>query len=366
MDPSKIFGQRALQIVALCMSLLGAMSSAHAQAPSALDSLILRAAPSEAREVSIGVQVHQIEFVNQKAENFGVVATLRLEWDDPELAFDPAEFGRDFKLFTLEAFTTFVDKHALFLPGFVLSNQQGRRLSQIARVLVFSNGHAAYFERFSVTLQAPDFNFVQYPFDTQKFFVRVESTYPEAFVKFVPLPGFSKIDKKLGEEEWVNRETWTEVATSEGITGLPSSRFSFGARADRHLEYYVVRIFAPLVIFVIVSWATFFLQEYRKRIDIASGNLLIFVAFNFAISRDLPHLGYITFLDFIMVAMFMMTGLIIVFNVVLRRLKVHDHEDLARRIDRHVLFAIYPLAYALILAVAIYLYQYRPSLLLEI
>ena len=314
----------------------------------------------------MGVQVHQVTFVNQKAENFGVVATLRLEWDDPKLAFDPTEFGRDFKVFTLEAFTTFVDEHELFLPGFVLSNQQGRRLSQIARVLVFSNGHAAFLERFSVTLHAPDFKFVQYPFDTQKFFVRVESTYPEAFVKFVVLPGFSKVDKKLGEEEWINRETWTEIATSEGITGLPSSRFSFGSKADRHLEYYVVRIFAPLLIFVIVSWATFFLQEYRKRIDIASGNLLIFVAFNFAISNDLPHLGYMTFLDFILVAMFVITGLIIVFNVVLRRLKVNGHEDLARKIDGHMLFAIYPLAYALVLAVAIYLYLYKPSLLLEL
>jgi hypothetical protein len=32
--------------------------------------------------------------------------------------------------------------------------------------------------------------------------------------------------------------------------------------------------------------------------------------------------------------------------------------------DLYVLIGIYPLAYALLLAVAIYLYQYRPSLLL--
>jgi hypothetical protein len=320
-----------------CLSVTWFLGHAHAQAPSELDSLILRAAPSEPREVGVGVQVHQIEFVDQKAENFGVVATLRLEWDDPGLAFDPEEFGRDFKVFTLRAFTRLVDQHGL-----------------------------SYFEVFSATLQAPDFNFVQYPFDTQKFFLRVDSDHPEAFVKFVPLPAFSKLGKKLGEEEWVVRDSWTEVATEEGLTGLPSSRFSFGFRANRHLDYYVVRIFTPLVIFVVVAWATFFLKEYRKRIDIAGANLLIFVAFNFAISNDLPHLGYMTFLDFILVAMFVVTGLIIVFNVVLRRLKVRDHEDLARKIDHYVLIGIYPVAYALILAVAIYLYQYKPALLLDI
>jgi hypothetical protein len=320
----------------------------------------MRAAPSEPREVGVGVHIHQIEFVNQKAENFGIVATLRLEWDDPALAFDPVEFGRDFKVFSPEAFTGFVDQHGLFLPGFIIRNQQGRRLSQETRVVVFANGHAAFFELFSVTLQAPDFSFVQYPFDTQKFFVRVDSTYPEAFVKFVALPGVSKLDKKLGVEEWIVRDSWTEVTVEEGMTGLPSSRFSLGFRTHRQLDYYVLRIFTPLVIFVIVSWAAFFLQEYRKRIDIAGGNLLIFVAFNFAISNDLPHLGYMTFLDFVV------TGVIIVFNVVLRRLKVRDREDLARKIDRYVLIGIYPIAYALILAVAIYLYQYKPSLLLEI
>jgi hypothetical protein len=93
-----------------------------------------------------------------------------------------------------------------------------------------------------------------------------------------------------------------------------------------------------------LSWAEFFLQEYSKRIDIAGGNLLIFVAFNFAISNDLPHLGYMTFLDFILVAMFVVNGMIIVFNVVLRRLRVNDRVDLAQRIDRYVLIGIYPLA----------------------
>ncbi len=354
--------QRILLIVAVLVSWLGSMAPGHAIAPDRPDSLNLGAAPSEPHEVRVGVQVRQIKFVNQKAENFGVVGILRLEWLDPELAFDAEQFGRDFRIYEREDFKALANENSLFYPGFVIQNQQEHRFSQQAAFIISSDGRATYLEQFSTVLQAPDFNFVAFPFDTQKFFVHVVSTYPTSFVKYVPLPSFSELGQKLGEEEWSFIDSWTEVTTHEGISGLPSSRFSFGFTAHRQLDYYVLRIFTPLVIFAIVSWATFFLEEYRKRIDIAGANLLIFVAFNFAISGDLPRLGYMTFLDFILVAMFVITGLIIVFNVGLRRLRIKDRDDLARKIDAYAVKWVYPVAYLVVISWAVYEFLYKPSL----
>jgi hypothetical protein len=329
-----------------------------------MEELIMEEAPSEPREIGVGVRVQQIKFVDQKAENFGIVGSLRLEWEDPELAFDAGETERDFKIYTEAAFRRYTNENSLFYPSFVIQNQQERRFKQQAAFIVFSSGQAYYLEQFSTVLQAPDFNFTQFPFDTQRFFVHVVSTYPAEFVKYVALEEISELGEKLGEEEWILKDHWTEVSTTEGLTGLQSSRFSFGFKGHRHLEYYIVRILTPLLIFVIVSWATFFLEEYRKRIDIAGANLLIFVAFNFAISGELPRLGYMTFLDFILVAMFVITGLIIVFNVGLRRLRITDREELARRIDNYALKWIYPLAYAIVIAWAVYKFLYNPTLVL--
>jgi hypothetical protein len=354
--------QRIWLAAVVCLFWLGYMSASHAQSTDRLELLLLQDAPSEPIEVRVGVQIHQITFVNQTAENFGVVGTLRLEWEDSKLAFDAEEFGRVFKVYDEAAFRTFAHENSLLYPGFVIQNQQERRFKQQAVFIVFPDGQANYLEQFSTVLQAPEFNFRQYPFDTQKFFVHVISTNPASFVKFVALEEFSRLGEKLGEEEWIMLDYWTEVSTREGLTGLQSSRFSFGFKARRHHWYYVLRMFFPMVILVFISWATFFLGEYRTRINIAGANLLTFVALNFVIAGDLPRLGYMTFLDVILVTMFIFTGLVIVLNVGLRNLKITDREELARQIDNYALKWIYPLAYVIVISWAVYEFLYKPSL----
>jgi hypothetical protein len=62
--------------------------------------------------------------------------------------------------------------------------------------------------------------------------------------------------------------------------------------------------------------------------------------------------------------MFIITGLIIVFNVGLRRLKITGREELARKIDDYALKWIYPLAYAVVISWGVYRFLYRPSVAL--
>jgi hypothetical protein len=355
--------QQILFSLTFCILSLGFWIQARADISSKMSELETKAELNNPIEVHIGVQIEQISDVDQKAENFSAVATLRMEWKDPKLAFDKKNYGRFFKTFTLNDFLAFADKNALYAAKFTIYNQQGRRHSQYSRVIIFSDGSALYIERFTVTLQAPDFNFVQYPFDTQTFYIHIDSIYPKNLANFRPLKSFSKLGDRLGEEEWVFIDNWTEITTNKGITGLPADRFSFGFKGKRHQNYYVMRIFMPLLIFVSVAWVTFFLQDFSKRIDIAGANLLIFVAFNFAISQDLPRLGYMTFLDFILFAMFMVTGLVIVYNVILKRLENRGKELTARRIDNYALIWVYPVLHILILMIALYYFQYIPSFL---
>jgi len=301
-------------------------------------------------QVQIGLKMDQITGVDQKAENFSIVDTLQMEWRDPKLAFNPATCDCEYQSLSVSSFQKYVAEHGTIWPEFVYYNQQGRRDIQNSLVVVFDDGRAIYYERSSVTLQAPDFDFRLYPFDTQQFYTRIRMVFPDHLFSFTELPDFSGTGEQLGEEEWVILEQWTDIESVEN-----ASQFNFGFTANRHLMYYVVRIFVPVLLIIIVSWFTFFLKDYSKRVDVASANLLIFVAFNFTISDALPHLGYATVLDLVLVTTFVITGLVVVFNVWLKRLEISEKESIAQTIDKYSIW-LYPLLYFAAFAVVAFLF----------
>ena len=284
-------------------------------------------------EVQVGVKLEQITDVDQVSENFSVVATIKMSWVDPKLAFRPDSCQCSFKVLTLPEFRLLIVKNGTKWPEFSILNQQDNRWTQNQNIVVFTDGEINYFERFTTTLQAPDFDFRRYPFDTQEFFIRIISLYPEEFYILQDLEGFSEVGETTGEEEWLITDFNTTIDSLDS-----NSQFSFRFLAQRHIDYYVLRIFAPILLIIFISWITFFLKDYGKRIDIGAGNLLLFIAFNFTISDDLPRLGYMTFMDTVLISAFAISVLIVTLNVFFKRLEISERGDLAQRIDN---FAIW-------------------------
>lgn len=309
--------------------------------------------PGKPLEVGIGIHIDQITFVDQKSENYGAVATLRFRWKDPALAYELAEYERDVRVFKTDAFLEYATENAAIVPAFVIENQQSNRWIHQSVIAVTSEGEANYFEKSSLTLQAPYFDFRKYPFDTQRFYYEVVSVFPSRAVRYSILEEESGLGDLLGEEEWILENAQMQKSTVVGLSGLESDKVALEFTGRRHVLYYAIRIFLPMLVLVSVSWSLFFLDEYRKRIEIAGANLLVFVAFNWVISDDLPKLGYLTFLDFILQWMFVVTGAAIVFNVMLRRMKLAGREASAAKLDNYAIKWIYPLSYAAIIGFAV-------------
>ena len=290
--------------------------------------------------VNMSIQLDQISSIAQRDGKFSVVATLRMMWRDPAYAFSPASCHCNFKSFDETSFRRFLDERHARWPEFVIFNLQGRRSNQGVLIFVESNGTARYMERFSANLQAPDLDFRQFPFDSQRFHILIDSIYPSERYKFTVNQAKNSIGSQLGVDEWMVTGFESNITQTDDL----KSRFNFHIVAKRHLKYYALKIFMPLIIILMTSWATFLLKDYNKRIDVTGAHLLLFVAFNFTISNDLPRLGYVTFMDTILASAFVVGALLIMLNVYLKREEASGRLAETKIIDR-VLLALYPIGY---------------------
>jgi hypothetical protein len=112
-------------------------------------------------EVGIGLVLEQIIEVDQQSEFFTAVANLQIEWTDPSLAFNPESCNCDFKVYSENKFDDFLSDTNSKWPDFTFRNQQGNRWIQNRNVILFHDGRAVYFERFTTDFQV-DFFFASF------------------------------------------------------------------------------------------------------------------------------------------------------------------------------------------------------------
>jgi|GEM_PF-616846 len=293
--------------------------------------------------IQIGIDVEQITDINQLSENYQIVGILRAQWEDRSQAFDAADCRCSEKIFNDRALLSLFSNNLIDWPEFEFINEQLSRIIQNRMLVIRSDGLMSYQEQFDVVLQAPEFDFRAFPFDEQHFWLRIETDYPDSVYQFVlhENPAFNRFGNNLGEEEWTIFDEDRSVST---YPDTEKSVYSLDFWLKRHLNFYIYRILIPLALIMLIGWAIFFIKNYDSRISASSGNLLIFIAFNFTIAGDLPRLGYLTFLDVVLFICFLITVFVFGINIYLRRLYVDEHTTMINRID-HAMIVLYPLTF---------------------
>lgn len=295
-------------------------------------------------DVKVGIRIERISEVDSQGEDFTVLGSMRMDWTDPALAFSPDSCNCAVKIYTEKEFDRFLSDVNSRWPDFVFFNQQGNRWVQSRAAAIWPDGRARYGESFTLTYQA-DFNFRKFPFDVQTFPVYLDLLLPADTYVVSELPGYSAINPDHGEDEFIISDFTTASEITAGrVTDSPVSRFNFTFDAPRHLNYYILQVFVPILLITLISWFTFFLGDFGRRIEASAANTLLFIAFSFSLAENYPRLGYITFLDAVMAVTFVFNALVLLYNVYMKRLENEGRVERVLHID-HFFDWAYPFLY---------------------
>ena len=301
-------------------------------------------------EVAVGLYITNFVAIDETRESFEVGGYLTAKWLDPRLAL-PADQA------DAPATRTFrMDR--LWTPSIESANSISHKTSQ-SLLTADRNGMVTYIERFDANL-SNDFVLRKFPFDTQDLRFQFHPFISAASeIRFAPQPLPST---GISPEQHTELAAWhiqdiryrtEKVVEDRDIP--PTSGGDFDIVVTRRSGFYVWKIFVPLLMLTMIPMVVFWIDVslFDWVLKIPMTMLLSMVAFEFTIARDLPRVGYLTFLDAVFLASFTFCFLCIFEIAAVFLLQQHGKRPLAARVHRQGRWA-YPLAYfALIFVLAI-------------
>jgi len=316
----------AMVLFALAAIVLGAGVGAAASAPAplaafpaGLDPNSMLSPPRDASgqvKVAVALHVLNLSSIDEVTERFQLTGYLVEQWRDPRLAY-PATGPND-------KFRTLLP-NSVWRPELVILNAVEQRHSYESSLRVAPDGLMSFGERFDAIVTS-SFNLKPFPFDSQKLEVLVHPfTDQQHFITFVPslLPVWTATEFIT----YSSLESWRfqsltfhlgRAASQFGAHAIAEARFEIAV--TRRYQFYLWKVFLPLLLMVFVSWSVFWFDppEVSSQVTIAVTTILTIIAFALAISLTLPRVPYLTFAD-----AFFLTCYIFAFVAMLELTAVH-------------------------------------------
>ena len=114
----------------------------------------------------------------------------------------------------------------------------------------------------------------------------------------------------------------------------PTYRLTVEAR--REVQYYLLKVLAPLMLIVFMSWAVFWIdpQQIGAQIGLSATAILTLVAYQFALADLLPRISYLTRADRFTLSSSVLVFLALVEAVTTSALTRQGRADTGNRLDR--------------------------------
>jgi hypothetical protein len=294
--------------------------------------------------VQVLIHVLDVDDVQTADQSFHANIYVDLTWHDPRLTHENTR-------------SVTMDLNEVWHPNIQFLNQQKVWSTIPDMVQVSPGGEVRYSIRvwgaFSQLLDLHDF-----PFDKQAFTIQlVEAVYSiDELILEQNQEIKSSMSKVLSLPDWEilgwNVESKPYRASSEYEN---ASGFSLTFHAKRHTGYFIVKVILPLILIVAMSWVVFWIdpQEIGSQLNVSVTTMLTLIAYRFAVGRDLPHVSYLTSIDYFILGATFLVFFSLIEVVIISSLAKNNNLPMASAIDRwsRVLF---PLSFVLLSADALF------------
>ncbi|XP_069129490.1 glycine receptor subunit alpha-3-like isoform X2 [Argopecten irradians] len=250
-----------------------------------------------ATNVTIQLLVRSIHSIREISMDFSVDIFLRQKWTDPRLVFTNMT-----DIIRLELDQKLIDK--VWVPDTIFTNEKEAKVHSITvpnkLMHLYQNGTVFYSARIGMTLSC-HMELQKYPLDSQfcPFYMESygyttenlvfqwdqtnameinEVELPQFFIESAPY--FDRCDKDYGEA---------------GIFTCLEA----GVRLKRNTGYYVIQIFVPSILIVILSWVSFWIDidSTPARISLGVLTVLTMTTQSSGARSQLPRVSYVKAID---------------------------------------------------------------------
>ena len=292
--------------------------------------------------VKVGLYITNLGDIDEVRERVELDGYLIVSWKDPRLAAAPAASNG----------TNYWQRYRegqIWMPSLELANAVTRRERLSFSILANAQGSVRYVEHFDAQVSS-DFLLRQFPFDKQNLQVIVQPFLTDRTQLELSVDLGSS---GVGGDTWVELPEWKILglaATAEtlkirNVVGdIPQIRFDLKVR--RRLAFYLWKVFLPILIMVLVSWCVFWIElsQFDWQAKIVVTTMLTLIAFSFAIERNLPRIGYLTFFDGVFLTSFVFIFLAMIEITLIHVLHLRKRESAAAAIHSASRW-VFPLVY---------------------
>ncbi|XP_059082923.1 glutamate-gated chloride channel-like [Tigriopus californicus] len=251
--------------------------------------------------IVVNLYIRSFAKIDDVKMEYSVQITFRQKWNDERLSYDHRLSHGDMR--SKIKYLTMTDARKVWMPDTFFRNEKEGRFHNIlvpnVYIRIFPNGDVLYSIRVSLTLACP-MNLKLYPLDRQQCSLRVASygwttgdlqyiwktLEPVQIVKDLHLPRFT-LEKYISD--------YCNIKTNTGEYSCLTVDLTF----KREFSYYLLTIYVPCCMLVIVSWVSFWLDPNAvpARVSLGVTTLLTMSTQTASINNSLPPVAYTKAID---------------------------------------------------------------------